>query len=202
MASPHDYDLETLTAFVRGKLDTARADAIKDAVAGDPALAADIEIIRGVKAAEAERVADVTNVEFGWARLSNAIDATTAPVSTYARWHDARLGLSQVAACAVAAVVLWQVVAVPMLTTAPESSDAYVPATEIVTEQFVLKVMFQTTATEAELRELLLSIDANVTDGPSAIGLYTLTFETENDRARAEAVLKAATNIVDVVQRD
>lgn len=202
MTSPHDYDLETLIAYVRGTLDAATADAIEATAARNPNLAADLAVVRGVRSAEADRSADAAATEFGWARLSKAIDANTAPVSERRRWHETRFGLLQVAACTVAAVAIWQALAAPLLSPTSEGPDVYVPATEAPAEQHALKVMFQDAVTEAELRTLLLSVDADVTGGPSAIGLYTLSFETESARDEAETVLKSATDIVDVVQRD
>lgn len=202
MTPPHDYDLETLMAYVRGGLDTATADAIEAAAARDPKLAADLAVVRGVRSAEADRADDAAATEFGWARLSKAIDASTPPVSRGQQWRETRLGLLQVAACAVAAIAIWQALAVPLLAPTSDGSDVYVPATEAPAEQHALKVMFRDAVTEAELRTLLLSVDADVTGGPSAIGLYTLSFESEEARDEAESVLKAATEIVDVVQRD
>jgi hypothetical protein len=61
----------------------------------------------------------------------------------------------------------------------------------------VLTVAFAPGATEAAIRALLVALDADITAGPSALGLYRLGVA---DPDAAAAALRAAADIVDSVQ--
>ena len=104
----------------------------------------------------------------------------------------------QIAATAVIAVGVWQLAVVPMLPGG--GGDVYVPATG-TTEGAVI-VAFAPDATEAQIRALLQEIGATVTDGPSALGLWTLSFADEGRRTEGLTRLQAATGIVESVQAD
>ena len=191
---PDRPDDSTLMAYVRGDLPPDAAAEVERAAREQPAVAGDIALMRGLVRA---RAADPSTApgELGWARLSRAIDAEAAPVHQPRRnWRP----LMQIAATAVIAVGVWQLAVVPMLPGG--GGDLYVPATG-TTEGAVI-VAFAPDATEAQIRALLQEIGATVTDGPSALGLWTLSFADERRRTVGLTRLQAATGIVESVQAD
>ncbi|WP_424934320.1 hypothetical protein [Amaricoccus macauensis] len=195
---PDMPDDETLAAFVRGDLDPAEAERISGLAREEPQLAADIAMIRGVRAAAETEAAEVNAPgSLGWSRLSRAIDAekpAEAETGTgQGRGQVFQLRpVWQLAAAAVVAIGLWQVAVVPLLTERPGDLPGYAPVSEAPVEGFNLRVAFAPEATEGEIRALLQEISAEVTGGPSAIGLWTLGFRSETDRADGLTALQAS----------
>jgi anti-sigma-K factor RskA len=184
---------ETLIAYVRNRLLPEEAESIGRAAEDDAELRAEIALARGIAAALDRDAAEPAPGELGWARLSRALDAEPA------RQRPARRPLWQLAAAAAAAVAIWQVAAVPLLT--PPAEVGYQPVTEQPAAGFALRVAFAPEATEAEIRELLREVGASVTGGPSAIGLWQLGFADAPARDAALARLEAAP-IVESVQAE
>jgi anti-sigma factor RsiW len=182
---PNNLTDETLMAFVRGSLPAEEAARIAREAERRPDLAAEIALIRGIDLALAEEAKAPSPGELGWARLSRAIDAETAARAS------ARRPLWQLAAAAAAAVVLWQGVAVPLISMRGDQ-PGYEPVSEAPAAGFSASVAFAPAATEGAIRELLLEIDATVTGGPSALGLWRLGFETGEARDAGLAALQAS----------
>lgn len=178
MAAETESD-ETLIAFLRGRLDAD--DAARVEAAASPA---ELALMRGVLGALDDEAREAAPAALGWARLSRALDAEPA-VAAAAR---GRGRVWQFAAVAAAAVVVWQVAAVPLMRPATEG---YAPVTEAAAET-TLAVAFLPTATEAEIRTLIQRVGAQVTSGPSAIGLWTLAFADAAARDAGLAQLRAA----------
>ena len=166
-----------LIAYVRGRLPEAEATWIATEATRRPDLAAEIALVRGLAgAADAEADAPVPG-EFGWARLSRALDVEPAR-------SVRRVGpqLWPLAAAAAAAVLIWQVVAVPFIS-GPGSEEArYSPVSERPADGFTVSVAFVPTASEAAIRALLDEMGARISDGPSALGLWQISFA--DDAAR------------------
>jgi anti-sigma factor RsiW len=185
---------ETLIAYVRGRLPDADAARIAAEATRQPGLAAELALVRGlVGAADAEADSPVPG-ELGWARLSRALDAEPARP---ARRVGSRLW--PLAAAAAAAVLVWQVVAVPIIS-GPRGGDArYAPVSEQAAAGSTASVAFVPTASEAAMRALLAEAGARISDGPSAIGLWQLSFA--DDAARDAGLLKLqAADIVESAQ--
>jgi anti-sigma-K factor RskA len=183
---------ETLIAYVRNRLSPEEEERIGRAADRDAALRAEIALARGIAAALDREAEERAPGELGWARLSRALDAEPAR-------RQGRRPLWQLAAAAAAAVVVWQVAAVPLLS--PPAEVGYQPVTEQPAGAFALRVAFAPDATEAEIRELLREIGAGVTGGPSAIGLWQLGFADAAARDAGLARLQAAP-IVESVQAE
>ena len=100
---------EALVSFVRGTLPSAEAARITAEAAERPGLAAEIAVLRGIAAAVDAEASAPAPGEFGWARLSRALDAEP-------RRHGPPIRrLWPLAASAAAAILVWQVLAVPFL---------------------------------------------------------------------------------------
>jgi anti-sigma factor RsiW len=180
---------EALIAYVRGTLPRQDADRIEAEAGRNPELAADIALTRGIAAALDEQARESAPGPLGWARLSRALDAETA------RPERVRRPVWQLAASAAAAVLLWQAVAIPILTERP----GYAPVTEQPADDFSVAVAFAPATTEQAIRTLIRDIDARVSDGPSAIGLWRLSFASAVARDAGLARLQAA-DIVESAQ--
>jgi anti-sigma factor RsiW len=181
---PDDGTDETIIAYVRGRLPADQVERLVAEAAGRPELAADIALARGIAAA-VDADADVAAPgALGWARIARALDAEARGGAR------SRLPLWQLAAAAAVAVVVWQVAAVPLLT-GPGDVPGYEPVTEAPAAGFALAVAFAPDATEAAIRGLLQEIDARVSDGPSAIGLWRLDFASAEARDAGLARLSA-----------
>jgi anti-sigma factor RsiW len=181
---------ETLIAYVRNRLPPEEAERIGRAAEDDAALRAEIALSRGITAALDRDAEERAPGELGWARLSRALDAEPT---------RQRPALWQLAAAAAAAVAIWQVAAVPLLT--PPGEVGYQPVTEQPAAGFALRVAFAPEATEAEIRALLREAGASVTGGPSAVGLWQLGFADAPARDAALARLEVAP-IVESVQAE
>lgn len=183
MADQTDTDSdETLIAYVRGRLPRPAADRIAAEAADRPALAAEIALMRGIASAVEEEQREPSPGEFGWARLSRAIDAEAAA--------PARRPIWQFAASAAAAILLWQVVAMPVIGSFT-GGGGYSPVSR-PSDDFTLQVAFAPGASEAAIRDLLREIGAQVSGGPSAVGLWQLSFENTRARDTGLARLEAA----------
>ncbi|MBB96035.1 MAG: hypothetical protein CML68_15770 [Rhodobacteraceae bacterium] len=197
---------DQLLDYVSGRLSADAETAIETAAAQDPALAADIALMQGMRRSLAEDDSDMPPGELGWRRLERAMDAadkTSAdPVSAPASQPMAQPAprraplLAVAAAAAVAAVVSWQFVALPLMTgTEPGYGTASGPAGA----EFTVTVGFAANASMAQIQALLTDTGGRVIDGPSALGLWQIAFDSAAARdGSAEAY--AASDLVDHVQ--
>jgi anti-sigma-K factor RskA len=191
---PAEID-ETVVAYVRGRLPADEARRLEAEAASRPELAAEIALMRGVLGSLDAEAASPAPGELGWARLSRALDAE--PGRAAAPAPRPRRPLWPLAATAAAAVLVWQLAAVPLITR-PGEDAGYAPVSE-APAGFTLQVAFAPDATEAAIRELLRSVGGRVSDGPSAIGLWQLGFPSAEARDAAMEAMAAAP-IVESVQ--
>ncbi|MEL7217153.1 MAG: hypothetical protein AAGK01_01835, partial [Pseudomonadota bacterium] len=141
--------------------------------------------------------------EFGWARIEreisrNAHNSAPAAANDDAPfWKRPRFAGWQVAASVAVAVLGWQALVVPAITSAPaDDPAAYTLAGGGSEAEFTLRVSIQPNVTEADMRVLLGEVGAQIVDGPSAIGLYTLSFADAEAKSAAETDLAAREDIV------
>jgi hypothetical protein len=102
------------------------------------------------------------------------------------------------AASAVAAVMLWQLVLAPLFATKPEETEGYALASEEEAGRSV-QVTFVPDTREEAIREALLSVGARITDGPSTIGVYRLQFESEAALEAGVETLRGQAGIVETI---
>lgn len=190
MADERLTDDEMVLAYVRGRLPVDEANRLGDEAAIRPELAAEIALARGIVGALDEDARLPRPAAPRRAGRTRVIDPEPAPAA--ARW----VWPVQMAAVAAAAVLVWQLALVPFLNS-PDSGDQ--PVAEVPAGGFALAVAFSPGATEAGMRELVRSVGARVTDGPNAVGLWTLTFPDAGARDNGMALLMA-TPFVESVQ--
>lgn len=204
MSTSAPFPPETIQAYILGKLDAEQAAQIEAASEGDKELAAELAIWAAARDLQVEDAASSDPGAFGWARIERAIDAQSAARSANDNspsgrpvWFRNVIAPWQAAAAVAAAVLGWQVAVVPAITN-PGADEA--PAYELASggeeSEFTLRIAFTDTATEADLRAVLREVDARIVDGPSAIGLYTLSFADEAAKERAAQILAEQGDIV------
>ncbi|MEO0342369.1 MAG: hypothetical protein AAF198_02930 [Pseudomonadota bacterium] len=161
-------ELEAMLVFLAN--DTLEGDErleVETAVAADPNLAEELKVLKGIRATmQAEDDGIQTPGEFGLARLKRDIKASKRmiqPAQSTGLWRIA----------AVVAVGLFAAQTL-FLVSQPGVED-YILAGEEQRLEFALQAGFVGTATEADIRELLLDAGLVIVDGPSAIGIYTLS---------------------------
>lgn len=175
---PHSFTEDDLRAFVGGTALPALAADITAQMADDPGLRAEVAVLQGVAAMLAQDAANAQPDELGWRRLEARIKAeqqAAAPPRQSNFWRAAAV------ACGLIIVGQGAYISTGF---GPSAEARYETATAADTA-YVLALAFEDDANMAEVSALLRSIDGVVIDGPSAIGLYRVSFA-------ADGVLEAA----------
>lgn len=203
---------------LKGRLSEDDAAAMDEAIDKDPHQKAEYRLIAALN--DTDTATHPFPGELGWARLAKELDEDQkADESTEQRGDAQERGVApavalnkrapwrrpvplwQAAACVVAAVVAWQMVA-PEFLGSPDEPARFVTATGPAAVDVAgpsVRVAFAPDANEEAIRTLLRSTGARIVDGPSALGLYTLAFEGEAERASAieEYAASGAVDLVD-----
>ncbi|ADM10383.1 RNA polymerase sigma-70 factor [Parvularcula bermudensis HTCC2503] len=185
---------EELQAFAHGRLAGDQADTLRQRIEQDPELRAQVAMIRQL--ADDPMCDHPFPGEFGWARLTRAMDAEDRRLHTVPVWQKP-IPLWQAVAGVAAAFVLWQVGSTTMV---GPSEGRYQTASGDAMSIATLRVRIDDKMTIGELNDLLQEIDAVVIDGPGASGLYQLSFVDEASRQAALPTLKAATKRVQIIE--
>ncbi|MEM7670058.1 MAG: hypothetical protein AAF317_13100 [Pseudomonadota bacterium] len=194
---PDGLDEEALRAHLRGEATSEEKARIETAAAGDPALRAELVLMGGLKDALAVATDGPDTREFGWRRLEAEIvkDFATVPAVPVKRAH-----LWRIAALFLGALALGQGTYIAL---APSTGEA--PGFRTVSEEasipFGLAVGFTASAEMGAVQALLADLEARIVDGPGAIGLYRLAFETAAARDRARETF-AASPLIDLVAEE
>lgn len=185
---------DRLIDYMQGRMDPQDRTAFEAEMAADPALAAEHAALGAAAEMLGRTEVPAGTMQAGWDRLSASIEAERAPMpANVNRWP----ALLRTAAVAVLAVGLWQLAVVPRLG-GPEGG--FVPASETGTAP-TLRVAFADDATLADIAALLRGLGATVTDGPGAMGIFTLEFTDEAARDAAEATLAQRDDLVVLLSR-
>lgn len=169
-----DFSDEETLSFVHGTAPQDLAARIEDALQQDPALAAEIALMRNLKPALAQETANPPG-ELDWRRLDAAIEkerSATAPARTPS---GNVVSLWKVAAVVFGLATIGQAAFLTTIISGPEVGfqTASDPAAE-----HVLVISFMPETTELEMRSLLQDTGARLIDGPGASGLYRIAFDT------------------------
>ncbi|MGR3640475.1 hypothetical protein [Alterinioella nitratireducens] len=205
-------DIEALLPFyANGTLEGADRAAVEAALETDAELRADLAALQAIRQTmQAEEVASPG--DFGLARLMRDVEAETPVTAPPAAANDnvvpvTRLRLWQTAAAVILAVGLG-VNLLPGPGDAPETGRSIATNEAPTTEEgFSLAsggapdftIAFAPDAREAEIRALLLQAGVEITQGPSALGLYGLSLLDSVSDETARPIL-ANSGIVDDLQ--
>ncbi|MEM8539014.1 MAG: hypothetical protein AAGF56_14280, partial [Pseudomonadota bacterium] len=194
-------EIEALLVFLANDtLEGPERDAVEAAVAADPQLAGELDALRAMRAEMQTNDADLPSPgEIGLARLMRDIDAdgqTAAPAMVTP--EPANLPN---------APRFWQIAAVVLFGlfvaqtaflgfgSGPDVELASGDDTGVIDTELTLRVAFDGSATEADIRALLLELDLIIVDGPSALGLYSLAASDETGRANALQTLQERSDL-------
>lgn len=194
---PDGLDEDALSAYLRNEAtaeDTARIEA---AAKNDPALRAELALMGNLKGTLAAASDGADTREFGWRRLEAEIAKETAmaPPPRATQSH-----LWRVAALFLGALVLGQGAYIALAPGAQEA-PVYRTVSEQATSALSLAVGFASSTEMGAVQSLLNELDARIVDGPGAIGLYRLAFDTEAARDAARETL-AASPLVDLIAEE
>lgn len=184
---------ELLPFYLNGTLEPDARARVEAGLADDVGLRADLDFLKMVQAETLARDAGKSPGEFGLARLMRDIDVERgqAPLRRSTR-------IWQLATAACLALFL---ATSALVVTSPDTMMRLAGGGAVtVHEGPVFTVAFVATASEAEIRDLLLTLDLQIAAGPSALGLYTITGPEGADAAEIAAALSAATALVESVE--
>ncbi|MEM9837879.1 MAG: hypothetical protein AAF830_01855 [Pseudomonadota bacterium] len=132
--------------------------------------------------------------EVTWARIKRSMQSQDNVVPLEPWWRKPSASPWQLAASLAAAVLLG--VMIQTGTPVSDSAEEAVYATASQSQgEAALQVIFRPETTEADLRELLRSLDLRIIDGPSAIGSYTLALNGEGEMEEALSKLTKSPSI-------
>ncbi|MGZ2258768.1 hypothetical protein [Roseobacter sp. A03A-229] len=185
-----DRDQDILN-YLQDRLTAADREAFEGAMARDASLAAEVDVMRAVRA-ELASAPRHENADAVWDQLSVEIDAMPTTANDNKRpWQQ----MLKYAAVAVIAVAAWQVTVGPRINGAP---DGFRTASE-KSEAFSFQVKFVDAATLGEIAAVLVPLGGTISDGPSALGLLRLSFANASLGEEAIVVLEERTDLVEFV---
>lgn len=180
---------ELLPFYLNGTLGDAEKAAVERALAADAGLRTELSALRALQSAVRSQDPGRGPGELGLARLKREIGPAARPV-----WMTR--GGALAAAFALGAILS----AAGMSLLTEEVGGTFRQAGGPVAGP-QLVVGFRPEATVAEMSDLLLSQDATIEDGPSALGLYRVTVPEGSDPAQVAGALVAADKIVESAER-
>ncbi|GAB5468137.1 MAG: hypothetical protein Kilf2KO_11670 [Rhodospirillales bacterium] len=188
-----DRDDEILD-YLQNRLAPADRAQFEKAMANDRSLAAEVGLMRSVRAELKARPVH-EDADAVWDRLSAAIDPAPQTANDNRRpW----LQVLRYAAVAVVAVAAWQLAIVPRISVDP---DGFQVASER-SVGFVLQVKFVDSAAIGEIAELLRPLNGTITDGPTALGLVRVSFADEKMQQEALDLLASRSDLVEFALED
>lgn len=187
---------DRVLAYIQDRLDTNARSSFEAELASDPALSSEVAALRAARR-EFATEQEASEASQGWDRLSATIDREEMGLNAPANTPGApRFALWQVAAIVAVAVMLWEIA----ISSRFETSDpARYQTVSEGSETSVLQIVFKPDAPLGELAEILRDVDGTITDGPSAIGVYRVTFPDATKAQAAREVLSTRTRIVEMV---
>lgn len=181
--------------FIHGRMTPEDAARFEAELALSPELQAEMALIKTVQEQAKLDPSDTPSADEGWVTLKASIAAANAPEPANSNVPFAAL---KVAGIAAAAIMVWQIAVVPLaFGTAPDGFRA----AAVAEDALALRVAFTEAADIAAVTALMRDVGAQIVEGPSAIGLYTLSFEDAAARDEAEQRLMNASGLVMTVSR-
>jgi len=213
-----DYFSLLIPAYLRGDLDSEKVLELEAAAKLDSEISADIELQRNLK--ELVTLSEEKPAEDGWEKLQAAMrtegsqQQKNTPSLALVSSRDKVEETKDITAAnsnepkgvnpfwRIAAVAL-AIVGVTQLSLSGEnsesSSDLYLTASEAGHEpNATLKLGFSETALLSDMTHILAETDGKIINGPSALGLYSVTFATSEACLEAHAKLSRIDVFLDV----
>lgn len=192
-----DETTALLVSYAAGTATEAERAEVEARIENDPDVAARLALAQSSRQAIEQRASaearEWSPGELGFRRLMRDIDRETPPART--GWADSLALWRGVAAAAVIALIA--VSAWPGEERAGGSGSqgargVFRPVIDPVDGGALAQIAFRPTAAEAEIRALLIETRATLINGPSALGLYRISFDSVESRDAALARMRAA----------
>lgn len=173
----NDQNKLNILAYLRGELSVEEQATIESLMAQDSEFAANVEFQRTLRETLQDNKSEMTGTEFGWARLSKAIDeAHKNEIPEPANDSKSPGKIWQYAALLLACVVLGQAYFLGPKN-ASETNDKYFMAGDVETQpHFIFKPT--TSVTLTVLTDALIQHEAIISMGPDTNGQYEVSFQT------------------------
>lgn len=164
-----------LPFYLNGTLSDNEKEAVEEALEQSVALREELAFLQQIQSdVKSYEPAQTSPGELGLKRLQRQINSQANTAGNTTKWRFVAIAAS----CLL-------VLQTTLIGLSP-STELYLPAggkpTTIAVNKTIFRVAFDPMATEASIRSLLLDLDAQIIEGPSAIGLYVVSTEqTEED---------------------
>ena len=164
-----------LPFYLNGTLSDDEKEAVEEALEQSVALREELAFLQQIQSdVKSYEPAQASPGELGLKRLQRQINSQANTAGNTTKWRFVAIAAS----CLL-------VLQTTLIGLSP-STELYLPAggkpTTIAVNKTIFRVAFDPMATEASIRSLLLDLDAQIIEGPSAIGLYVVSTEqTEED---------------------
>jgi len=183
--------------YLRGELGQDEKAVFELYLTENPSFQAEIDFQQNLMVARPQH--DDVGLEFGWARLSRDIDGVSnvAPILELETAQTSRFsnigGLWRVAAVCLACLSLGQAFYISNSKPDPQ----YQLASENVIKGTTLQVGFASDTELSVISDFLLTQNAEITSGPSKLGIYTLSFPNEESCDLAVEYMKRDNQFVE-----
>ena len=202
MSEKHSDIHHLAPGCVNGSLSPEEHDAVARAAETDSVLAADIAAFRKIAEAVKEtRDEAFSPSEFGWRRLQRALGETENAPTLHAAPANENAPFWRYAAALLGVVALGQAVFIAMPTGKPKA-DQYATAGAATAQIYTVKVRFQDDAEIGDITTLLDVLGGSFVSGPSARGLYQVSFDSDEKRVKALTQLNARQDLVAIAAKE
>lgn len=184
---------ELVLDYVRGTASDEATVAIEARLEIDRELADEVAYLQGLHRAVSPLKKDGMSDELGWRRLSKAIASESGRTAAN---DNAKIWKYAAAAFAVVAAIQTAILIQP---SAQNPTETYVTASANDADTHAVNIIFNDATTADDITRVLNAVNGEFVAGPSALGLYTIAFETEAARDDALQALQAETDIIESV---
>jgi len=201
-----------IPAYLRGDLSDTERQELESYAAENPEFSADIEFQKQLKSAIKDSHDGFVPGEMGWARLSKAMKAESSDLSSSG--HNDQIVANDMvddkskapkfwryAAAILAVAVIGQAGAIGFISSGDKSEPQYVTVSELARGDNTVKIAFNKSVTIGELTKEMSDLGGVIVSGPSALGLYAISFETSKTCLKAVEALEANTAMVETISR-
>lgn len=188
---------ELLPFYANGSLSSEEKTSVEHGLKHNPELAEELEFLTRLRTQMQETPQEKSPGELGWKRLEKMIRVEKQKSDWFSQLAARVSDQDNKAwrAVALAACLLLMVQTVHVW----QSPQQDLTAASSSVEGAAITITFAPNASEKDIRELLVTLDLQIVEGPSALGVYQLS--AEGDIEQKLEVLRARKDIVESAQK-